>query len=86
MIIIDDENEKNRRGRRSKNDNQGRNYKCEKCGKSYLSYPALYTHTKTKHDKGDLTGNRGRGRPKKDTGEAVSYYSIILYYTFHIYI
>lgn len=35
-----------------------------------MSYPALYTHTKTKHDKGDLTNNRGRGRPKKDTGES----------------
>lgn len=26
-----------------------RNYTCG-CGKSYLSYPALYTHIKTKHD------------------------------------
>ena len=26
-----------------------RNYKCG-CGKSYLSYPALYTHVKNKHE------------------------------------
>ena len=26
-----------------------RNYFCG-CGKSYLSYPALYTHVKNKHD------------------------------------
>jgi len=68
LITVDDDMDKNRRGRRSKNDNNGRTYRCEVCGKSYLSYPALYTHTKTKHDKGDLTNNRGRGRPKKDTG------------------
>ena len=30
--------------RRSKNDSQGRNYKWNQCDKSYLSYPALYTH------------------------------------------
>lgn len=35
--------------RRSKNDSQGRNYKCPQCDKSYLSYPALYTHKKQKH-------------------------------------
>ena len=35
--------------RRSKKDNAGRNYVCG-CGKNYLSYPALYTHIKNKHD------------------------------------
>ena len=35
--------------RRSKNDNQGRDFRCG-CGKKYLSYPALYTHIKTKHN------------------------------------
>ena len=35
--------------RRSKNDSQGRNFKCNQCDKSYLSYPALYTHKKQKH-------------------------------------
>ncbi|CAG9334447.1 unnamed protein product [Blepharisma stoltei] len=58
--------------RRSKRDLQGRTYKCG-CEKMYLSYPALYTHIKTKHDgitpPGTETpnsiGNRGRGRPRK---------------------
>jgi hypothetical protein len=40
---------KQRNKRRSKNDNEGRTYQCG-CGKSYLSYPALYTHIKQKHD------------------------------------
>ena len=60
----DDDHHKNRR--RSKNDNEGRTYKCDTCGKAYLSYPALYTHIKTKHDLSGNKGNKGRGRPKKD--------------------
>ena len=32
--------------RRSKNDNDGRDFKCKHCDKTYLSYPALYTHCK----------------------------------------
>ena len=39
------------------------------CGKSYLSYPALYTHIKTKHNTTGQVSSRGRGRPKKDTGD-----------------
>lgn len=35
--------------RRSKKDKTGRNYICG-CGKNYLSYPALYTHIKNKHE------------------------------------
>ena len=38
-----------RNKRRSKNDNEGRTYQCG-CGKSNLSYPALYTHIKQKHE------------------------------------
>lgn len=37
-----------KRKRRTRNDEDGRNFSCN-CGKSYLSYPALYTHIKTKH-------------------------------------
>ncbi len=37
-----------KRKRRSRDDPMERNYICN-CGKSYLSYPALYTHIKTKH-------------------------------------
>jgi len=36
---------KNKSKRRSKNDDQGRDFVCG-CGKKYLSYPALYTHIK----------------------------------------
>ena len=38
-----------KKSRRSKKDEGDRNFLCP-CGKSYLSYPALYTHIKTKHD------------------------------------
>jgi len=72
MIEYVDENGKKRRAkRRSKNDLDGRDYKCSFCTKTYLSYPALYTHMKTKHSKGSdgqhllLNSGRGRGRPKK---------------------
>jgi hypothetical protein len=59
--------------RRSKNDCQGRDYVCG-CNKTYLSYPALYTHIKTKHNgktpegtnANQITnGGKGRGRPRK---------------------
>lgn len=60
---------KNRR--RSKKDKVGRNFTCG-CGKEYLSYPALYTHIKTKHagtqpegTKSHQTSTSKRGRPKK---------------------
>ena len=57
--------------RRTKNDPDSRNYTCG-CGKSYLSYAALYTHIKTKHDgiqpngtsQPNINGKSGRGRPK----------------------
>ncbi len=56
--------------RRSKNEKAGRDYVCG-CGKTYLSYPALYTHIKTKHGGKNpggthqLPSGRGRGRPRK---------------------
>merc|ERR1712226_1111117 len=59
--------------RRSKNDVEGRDFKCNYCTKTYLSYPALYTHIKQKHSKGPdgeqrapPTSGRGRGRPRKN--------------------
>lgn len=55
--------------RRSKNETEGRNYKCTQCERTYLSYPALYTHIKTKHSvqgEAPMTSGRGRGRPKKN--------------------
>ena len=52
---------------------QGRDHKCTYCEKTYLSYPALYTHMKNKHAKGpdgqpliSINSGRGRGRPKKN--------------------
>ena len=57
--------------RRSRNDPEGRDYKCQVCEKTYLSYPALYTHMKQKHalDPNGMHVNahapRMRGRPKK---------------------
>ncbi|KAL4473814.1 hypothetical protein ABPG74_022678 [Tetrahymena malaccensis] len=64
--------------RRTRKDQNDRNYNCG-CGKSYLSYPALYTHLKQKHDgkppEGtSLPGPQGkansRGRPpKKEDGD-----------------
>ena len=45
-----DSNKKRIRKKRSlKSDNINRDYNCG-CGKSYLSYPALYTHIKQKHN------------------------------------
>jgi hypothetical protein len=41
--------------RRSKKDKVNRNYICG-CGKTYLSYPALYTHIKNKHNSEAPTG------------------------------
>jgi hypothetical protein len=48
--LEDDNTEaKQKKGRRPRSDEDGRNFSCS-CGKSYLSYPALYTHIKTKHN------------------------------------
>ena len=65
-----------RNKRRSKNDNVGRTFVCG-CSKSYLSYPALYTHIKQKHEGEPPEGTnsqqyhtgRGRGRPRKEKPE-----------------
>lgn len=64
--------EKQKHKRRSKGDEYGRDYTCG-CGKRYLSYPALYTHIKTKHSGITPSGTtvpqcstgRSRGRPHK---------------------
>lgn len=58
---------KNIKKRKSKNEIAGRNFECQDCHKSYLSYPALYTHRKIKHKTNISLGKRGR--PKKDQGE-----------------
>ena len=63
--------------RRTKNDQSGRDFKCG-CGKTYLSYPALYTHIKEKHQgsipdgsskpASNTKGNRGRPRKTDENG------------------
>ena len=69
------------RKRRSKHDNSQRNYICG-CGKSYLSYAALYTHAKTKHN-GEFPENtttlskKKQGRPKKEDSNGHRNYSLI---------
>ena len=57
-----------KRERRSKDDDSKRNYICG-CGKMYLSYAALYTHAKVKHQgvfpEGTTTLHKKKqGRPK----------------------
>jgi hypothetical protein len=66
----DKENEPHiqKRKRTTKKESDIRNYKCSLCDKSYLSYPALYTHCKQKHNTNNHSG-RGRGRPKKEPTE-----------------
>lgn len=44
-------------------------YRCNKCERTYLSYPALYTHNKLKHPSNQpnpTTKSTNRGRPKKN--------------------
>ena len=68
----EDENEEIRKDknlkRRKKKDADGRNFECKICKKSYLSYPALYTHCKLKHNENN-NSERRRGRPKKEQNE-----------------
>lgn len=69
------------RKRRSKHDKSERNYICG-CGKSYLSYAALYTHAKTKHNgnfpDGTTTLNKKKqGRPKKEDSFSTRSYSML---------
>ena len=45
----DDQESQNKKKRRPRSSAGERNYFCG-CGKAYLSYPALYTHVKNKHE------------------------------------
>ena len=67
--VENDQRDQNRmkRKRRSKNEQEGRSFICNNCGKSYLSIPALTNHMKTKHFLDDPNyEKRGRGRPRKN--------------------
>jgi len=59
------QNTSSRRKRRSKNELDGRCFRCIDCGKSYLSQPALTNHKKTKHKYNAEGEKKGRGRPRK---------------------
>jgi len=48
-----------KRARRTKKESIGRGFKCEKCDISYLSYPALYTHNRNKHNIIPITKKQG---------------------------
>ena len=58
--------------RRTKVNTEVRTFKCQYCEKTYLSYPALYTHMKAKHASPHESlpsgSGRSRGRPKKVWG------------------
>jgi hypothetical protein len=45
----DETNSELNKKRRPRNDPNNRDFICP-CGKSYLSYPALFTHVKQKHE------------------------------------
>ena len=70
---LENQNKQTKQKRRSKNDFYGRDYVCG-CGKTYLSYPALYTHIRTKHNgktpegtnANQVQSGKGRGRPRKN--------------------
>ena len=78
---LDEIDQEVRGRRRSKNDVEGRDHRCKYCDKTYLSYPALYTHTKQKHSTGPdgeqrapPTSGRGRGRPRKNVGQLIFHF------------
>ncbi len=57
-------NNRGRGRRRSKNDNEGRIHHCNLCERTYLSYAALYTHKKTKHNPEYVAQQRRARRPE----------------------
>jgi hypothetical protein len=67
--------DKKTKTRKSKSDQENRVFYCDFCPKSYLSYPALYTHRKNKHGEcvyHDHKSNKGRPSTKKpDQAKAV---------------
>ena len=60
------DNEKAKRHRRTKDEITERQYQCPDCDKCYLSGPALTTHRKTKHGYELNNDKKIRGRPRKD--------------------
>ena len=63
---LQQDNEKAKRHRRTKDEITERQYQCPDCDKCYLSGPALTTHRKTKHGLELNNDKKIRGRPRKD--------------------
>ena len=59
---------KNKKKRRPRSAAGERNYMCG-CGKAYLSYPALYTHVKNKHDGVFPIGSNAKRKIPKNVEE-----------------
>ena len=57
--------------RRSKDETKGRIYKCTKCERAYLSYPALYVHIKSKHSVQDDAQNDIQDDVKNEVQDGV---------------
>ena len=57
--------EHKKRKRATKKESDIRNFKCTQCDKSYLSYPALYTHCKQKHNTNNHSGRKPRKTKKR---------------------
>ena len=56
------------RMRRTKDTQGSRDHKCQFCSKTYLSYPALYTHLRNKHSKGADGSHVGGGQGGGQSG------------------
>jgi hypothetical protein len=70
-IEIPEERESAKKNDRKIHKTENGVYKCTKCERTYLSYPALYTHIKIKHPPPKINGSSAaktstRGRPKKN--------------------
>lgn len=60
------------KSRKTRTSQEGREFICGACKSAYLSYPALYTHIKVKHNgicpegtiRGKSSSTKKRGRPK----------------------
>lgn len=73
------------RRRRSKHEQEGRDYVCDfqGCNKSFLSQPALNNHKKTKHPElMEGQPKRGRGRPRKYPPKSVGDFESTKYEVF----
>jgi len=68
--VVKDTDPKEEKVRKTRKDKEGRKYICGACKLGYLSYPALYTHIKTKHEgitpDGTIRGESGKPKREED--------------------